>query len=716
MGFKFFFQVSSLCIFLLSVQIINGQDKILTLEDAVLKQRSQLGPKSIQGLQWMPESGAMSIMSDDWKALIKKDDKEEKTILRLDELNNALDLKLVRLPYPDWNDANSFYFSNRNNYYLFNIKTKKGELLYQIPDDAANQDLHKGSAKLAYTIGKNLYYAEKAKAKVQISKIDESTDAVCGQSIARSEFGIRKGTFWSPKGNYLAFYQKNEADVADYPLLDITKTPGQLFSIKYPMAGQKSESAQVGIYNPKDGRTVYLKISGEKDQYLTNLSWDPGEQYIYIAVVNRAQNQMWFNQYNVTDGQFVKTIFEEKHPKYVEPENSAWFLPNNPKEFLWLSERDGFMHLYHYNTDGKLIAQLSKGNWVVESILGLDASGKNLIVSGTDESGLNLHAYSVSLKGNKIEKLTDIEATHYVTLHSDGSKLIDNYSNLNSPRVIRVIDTKNGKETAKLLEAENPLKDYKIGTVELLKLNASDGTLLHARLIKPSNFDPSKKYPVLVYVYGGPHAQMVTNSWLGGAQLWMHYQAERGYLVFTLDNRGSKGRGFEFENIIHRQLGTIEMEDQLKGVEWLKKQPFVDADKMAVHGWSFGGFMTISMMLRNPDVFKVGVAGGPVTDWKYYEVMYGERYMDTPEENPEGYENSKLTKYVTNLKGDLMLIHGTVDDVVLEQHSLTLVKAFVENGIQIDYFPYPMHQHNVLGKDRVHLMRKVLNYIEDKLK
>ena len=600
-------------------------------------------------------------------------------------------------------------------YYEYNIADKKGQLLVKFSPDAANVDFHYTSKKVAYTIDNNLFMADGKDPKRPISKI-ETKDIVCGQSIARNEFGIGKGTFWSPQGNLLAFYQKNEAEVTDYPLLDISSTPASAKIIKYPMAGQKSEFAQVGVYNPSNNRITYMRVTGERDQYLTNLAWDPSEKYIYIAIVNRAQNQMWLNQYNAKDGQFVKTLFEEKHDKYVEPEHAPWFLPTAPNEFLWMSERDGYMHVYRYNTDGKLLNQVTSGKWVVDEILGLDASKKNLIVSGYDESGLNSYAYSADLKSGKVTRLTDTEGIHRVRLSADGAKLIDDYSNLTTPRVIRVLSTTNGKELGILSNSKDPRAGYKLGQTELLTLKADDGTPLHARMIKPSDFDPAKKYPVLVYVYGGPHAQMVTNSWGAGAPLWMNYQAERGYIIFTLDNRGSAHRGFEFENIIHRQLGTVEMKDQLVGVDYLKSLPYVDADKMAVHGWSFGGFMTISLMLREPGTFKVGVAGGPVTDWAYYEIMYGERYMDQPEENPEGYTKSRLMNHVKNLEGDLMMIHGTVDDVVVMQHSLSLIKAFVDNGILVDFFPYPMHPHNVRGRDRVHLMNKVLTYIEDKLK
>lgn len=697
------------------IQTTYSQDKTISLEDAVLRQWTTFAPKGLSALKWIPQESYMS-MQENSKELFRMDEKlEKKLIVGLEDINKVLELDMKWLPNVTWQNKESFYFSYLNAYYEYNTAQKSGKLLLKFSPEAENIDFHPASQQLAFTIGNNLFMADAKDVQRQISKI-ETTDIVCGQSIARNEFGIGKGTFWSPKGNFLAFYQKNETEVTNYPLIDISTTPATLKSIKYPMAGQKSEFAQVGVYNPSNNRITYLRVTGDRDQYLTNLAWDPSEKYLYIAVVNRDQNQMWLNQYSAVDGQFIKTLFEEKHDKYVEPEHGPWFLPNAPNEFLWLSERNGYNHVYRYNTDGKLLNQVTTGKWVVDEILGLDASGKRVIVTGSDESGLNMYAYSAELKSGKLMRLTDAEGVHHVQLHPDGSKLIDDYSNLKTPRVIRTIATSNGKEIAKLQVSENPNRGYKLGTTEILTLKADDGTPLHARIIKPTDFDPSKKYPVLVYVYGGPHAQMVTNSWGGGAPLWMNYQAERGYIIFTLDNRGSKNRGFEFENIVHRQLGTVEIKDQMVGVDYLKSLPFVDAERMAVHGWSFGGFMTISMLLRTPDVFKVGVAGGPVTDWAFYEVMYGERYMDRPEENPEGYAASKLMNHVKNLTGDLMIIHGTIDDVVVMQHSLSLIKAFVDNGILVDFFPYPMHPHNVRGKDRVHLMNKVLTYIEDKLK
>lgn len=689
--------------------------KELTLSDAILKQRSALAPERINNLQWMSTTESLSSISADRSQLIKQspDGQKSEVIATLTELNAALGLAMKRMPNINWLNVNEFYFNYDKGYYSYNIASRKAAIMLKVPSLAANVDFNAANKMAAFTIDNNLYIASETEKQKTVFSSDDS-NIVTGQAIARYEFGISKGTFWSPQGNLIAYYQKDETDVADYPILDISTTPGSLRNVKYPMTGQKSEYGKVGVYNTATNKNIFLDVSGPKDQYLTNLSWSPDESSVYIAVVNRDQNHMWLNEYNAETGKFVKTLFEETHPKYVEPENPMWFLPENPAEFLWLSERGGFMHVYHYNKDGKLLRQITKGDWVVTDILGLSLSGKKLIVAGTDESGLNKFAYSINMKNGKRKQLSKKSGVHRYQIDSKGVNLIDQYSSLKTPLVVDIINSR-GKKVSNLLASTDPLTEYQIGKTELIELQTKDGTPLHARLIKPSNFDSRKKYPVLVYVYGGPHAQMVSNRRLAGAPLWMHYMAQKGYLIFTLDGRGSSNRGFNFENVIHRNLGNFEVKDQMTGVDYLKSLSYVDADRLAVHGWSYGGYMTTTMMLKTPDVFKAGVAGGPVTDWKYYEAMYGERYMDRPEENPEGYKQASLLNHVKGLKGDLLLIHGTADDIVLMQHNMALVQKFVEEGIQIDFFPYPMHPHNVRGKDRIHLMEKVLGYVEEKL-
>lgn len=693
--------------------------KELTLEDAVLKQWSDFYPEQVSGLKWAGNTLVRYNDSRDKLLGVPIGKKAEEMFLTKEYLAEMSGQELTNLAQTRWINDQEFYAFTRgldNKQGFVFASRKKGEITDRFSvEGTTNLDLHAKSRQAAFTIDNNLYVADAKEAKIAVTQFEDK-NIVAGQAIARYEFGIGKGTFWSPNGRYLAFYQKDETAVSDYPLLDISTTPATLKTIKYPMAGQGSEVAKVGIFEPKSKKTIYLQTEGDQDQYLTNVGWDATEEYVYVAVVNRGQNHMQLNKYDARTGKLETTLFEEKHEKYVEPENPVWFIPNAKNEFLWMSERDGFMHLYRYDTEGKLLNQVTKGKWVVKRILGLDASGKNVLVEGTDESGLNVYVYSAGLSNAKVKQLTKEEGVHHAELSEDGSLFIDTYSNLTTPSVTQIVETQKGKVVKELLKAENPLKDYTIGTTELITLKAKDGTPLHGRVIKPSNFDKSKKYPVIVYVYGGPHAQMINNSWLASTRLWMYYAAEQGYIVFTLDNRGSANRGLDFENVIHRRLGDVEMEDQLLGVEYLKKQPFVDAARMAVHGWSFGGFMTTSLMLRQPGTFQVGVAGGPVTDWKFYEIMYGERYMDTPEENPEGYDKSSLLNYADKLEGDLLLIHGTIDDVVVMQHNFSLIQKFVEAGTLVDFFPYPMHPHNVRGKDRVHLMKKVLTYIDDKLK
>jgi dipeptidyl-peptidase-4 len=415
---------------------------------------------------------------------------------------------------------------------------------------------------------------------------------------------------------------------------------------------------------------------------------------------------MSLNVYDAQTGNFVRTILNEKNDKWVEPEHPAFFPSDASTNFVWISEKGGFNTLYYYTIEGKLIKQLTQNKFPIREIIGSNAAGSEIYFKSTGENPTNMLAYKVDLKG-KQTLITKEQGVHTCIPNFDGSYFFDEYSNPS----VSLLYNKNLKAKT-LLVSNNKYADYQMGTAEIKTIKSADGTTdLYTRLIKPSTFDPTKKYPVLVYVYGGPHAQMITNSYLDGASLWMYWMAEQGYLVFTVDNRGSDNRGFAFESVIHGKLGVNEIDDQMKGVDYLKSLPYVDGNRLAIHGWSFGGFMTTSIMLRKPDVFKVGVAGGPVTDWKYYEVMYGERYMDTPAENQKGFDEASTLNYVNNLKGKLLLIHGTSDDTVVMQNNLVLLKKFIEAEKQVDFFAYPMHEHNVTGKDRVHLMTKVLNYV-----
>jgi dipeptidyl-peptidase-4 len=591
------------------------------------------------------------------------------------------------------------------------LKDKQSQNLGTLPENAEHQDVEPNSLSVAFTLEQNLWVLKGSK-NVQVTK-ETDPNIVCGQSVHRNEYGIEKGTFWSPDGNLLAFYRMDQRMVTDYPIVELGTKPAKVRNIKYPMAGQTSHEVQLGVFDLASEKTIFLQVEGPKDQYLTGITWTPDSKFITITLLNRETNHLKLQVYDAATGKFVKTLLEERSNRYLDPQAGPVFLGPG-LDFAWLSERNGYNHIYQYSWKGDLIRQISSGEEKVTDVAGLNSTGKLLIYVQTAKRGLDREIRSFDLKSGKTQVLTSASGVHNPIWCQNNTMILDLWSNLKTPRQLDLINP--GQKGQKTLRTfSNPFQDYDFPSIDTLSLKSKDGQILHARLLKPPGFDPKKKYPVVVYLYGGPHAQMVTNSWLAGANTWMAAWASDGFIVFTLDNRGSYNRGVEFEQIPHRQLGTPEMEDQLTGVEYLKNLPFVDASRLGIHGWSYGGFMTTTLMARAPGVFKVGIAGAPVIDWSMYEIMYTERYMDTPKENSEGYEKSNLVNYAQNVKGKFMLIHGTSDDVVVWQHTQAFLKKGIESGVDLDYFIYPGHGHGVGGKDRLHLMRKMTQYFKDNL-
>jgi dipeptidyl-peptidase 4 len=709
-------RISLLSYFLIAFFVLpQAQDKKLTIEDASYMNRS-LFPSSIKGLGWRAATDQYTNVENNSLVVTPASAKKGDTLLKLDELNRSLadagKDEMKGFPGISWTGENEFTFIHKNTLYSFNTEEKMLSERNNYPEEAKNADLSPDNKTIAYTIDNNLYTAIGGR-QVQVTN-NEEPGIMNGQEVHRREFGINTGTFWSPEGRYLAFYRKDETMVTDYPLIDIKKRIAKPDPVKYPMAGMTSHEVTLGVYDPEKGSTVFLDTGEPADQYLTCVTWGPEENYIYIAVLNRDQNHMKLNKYDAETGAFVKTLFEEKDEEYVEPENQLYFLNETTDRFLWMSERDGFKHLYLYDTEGNLIEQITSGEWLVKDYLGTDSDDDHAYFTATKNGPLNNELYSVNLRNLKINRITTDDGTHFVIPSEDFEYFIDVFSDTVTARTYSIINNK-GKLMKVLMESEDPLREYNTGETDIFTLKAEDGTDLYCRMIRPPDFDPGKKYPAIIYVYGGPHAQLVTNSWMGGASLFLHYLAQQGYVVFTLDNRGSANRGLEFEQSVFRNLGTLEVRDQMTGVEYLRSLPYIDAERIGAHGWSYGGFMTISLMLKQPETFKTGVCGGPVTDWKYYEIMYGERDMDTPESNPEGYESSSLLNLAENLEGKLLIIHGTYDPVVVWQHSLDLIDRFIKEGKQVDYFVYPGHGHGVGGRDRVHLNRKMADYFMNNL-
>lgn len=688
-----------------------AQKKNVTMEDAVLGLSTNLRIENLNQVQWIPNQNAytQNVKTSYGEALIKK----EVPSLKTDTIFRSSQFENKRIPSLNWINDKQAYYSTKTGYKTITTTGQQNDWL-KLPDNAENVEFDATNNQVGYVIDNNLFFVDKTGKTHQITK-DGKYEIVNGKSVHQNEFGIHKGIFISPKGNLVAFYRMDQTIVTDYPIIDWSVQPAVNKNIKYPFAGTKNHTVMLGVYNPSTQKTTFLEIHPEVDHYLTSVTWSPDEKHIYIALLSRNQKHMELNQYDAVSGKLIKTLFKEDDAKYVEPQNELHFIPGKNNEFVWWSQRDGFMHLYRFNTDGKLLNQITKGDWIVTDLVGENAKKKEFLIITTKDSPKDRHLYAVNWENGKLRKITTDAGTHNVSVSTNGEYAIDNWSNDNTPRKIDVLDA-NGKFKQNILTAQNPLANYNTAKVENVTLKADDGTDLYGKLIYPTNFDSSKKYPVIVYLYNGPHAQLITNRFPATGNLWYDHLAEKGYVVFTMDGRGSANRGLKFEQAIHGNVATTEMNDQMKGVDFLKTLPFVDAERMGIHGWSYGGFMTTSFMLRKPDVFKVGVAGGPVLDWTQYEIMYTERYMESPQDNPEGFKNTNLINRVKDLKGKLLMIHGAQDNVVVWQHSIDFIREAVKNGMQMDYFVYPGHEHNVRGKDRVHLMQKITDYFDLYLK
>ena len=628
-------------------------------------------------------------------------------------------LNMALFPYADKPLALVYNDSEQR---LINFKTGKTEWCQGIDYDVQATEWSDMSRATAYVKDDNLYVTDGAGSTRQVTS-DGSRDLVYGQSVHRNEFGIEGGLFWNPQGTRLAFYRMDQSMVTDYPLItvpelnDSTQVSATPAPEKYPMAGQTSHLVWVGVLDVATGDTVYLKAGDPTDRYFSNISWNPDGDIVYMMEGNRDQNVVDLVAYDAVTGNRIASIYHEAHPKYVEPQHPITFLPWDKEKFLLWSERDGYNHLYIYDTAGKLDKQLTSGNWVVMDLLGFDEQQRAVIISANADSPIQQNLYRVDVTTGKMTRIDEGgKGWHNGNLSATGRYLIDNYQEPDVPRNIAIVDTRNNKQK-RYFTAPDPwlgytVPEYRCGSIKA----ADDSTDLYYRMVMPVDFDPNKKYPTVVYVYGGPHAHNVDARWHYSSRSWETYMAQRGYLLFILDNRGSENRGRDFEQATFRHLGQVEMQDQMRGVDFLRTLNYVDTACMGVHGWSFGGFMTISLMTNYPDVFKVGVAGGPVIDWKWYEVMYGERYMDTPQTNPEGYAQTSLINKAADLKGRLQIIIGLNDPTVVPQHAYSFFKACIAAGTQPDFFVYPGQGHNMRGHQSVHLHERITRYFDDYLK
>ena len=715
--------VWSLLLLLLMTPVTAQNKKSFTLDDLMWGGSNywNLQPKSYSAAFWGDKLVKLSV--DDAALAFNEKGKDAgmKRLFTVEDVNAALDTarvgKVYNILYASfpYADRTEVLLSTSKQRFLYDWTTCK--VVWQQPVTAGTQhsEFCAASKSEAYVKDWNLFVRTADGKAHQVSK-DGTRQLQYGMSVHRNEFGIEKGTFFSPSGKLLAFYRMDQSMVTDFPLIDISPRVAQLAPEAYPMAGMTSHKVQVGIYNPETETTVYLQTGDPTDRYFTNIAWSPDEKTVYVIELPRTQDKAELVAYDAATGRRGAVLYTETNPKYVEPMHPIVFLPWDADKFIYQTRRDGYNHLYLMSVSGGEPKQLTKGEFEVLQFLGFHAASKSVIIKSNEASPIRHNLYAVNLKTLKRTLLDNGRGTHRATLSAGGAWLLDRWSAPDTCRQTELVST-GGAKSVVLQTDGTPWKDYEVPEISGGTIKAADGkTDLYYRLVKPVGFDPAKKYPAVVYVYGGPHAHNVDESWNYLMRPWEAYMAQKGYVVFVVDNRGSENRGFEFESATFRHLGEVEMEDQMKGVEFLTSLPYVDKDRLGVHGWSFGGFMTTNLMCSHPDVFKVGVAGGPVIDWKYYEVMYGERYMDTPQENPEGYERCSLLNKAKNLKGRLQIIVGLNDGTCVLQHSLAFLRACEDAGTQPDYFVYPGQEHNMMGSDMVHLHERITRYFEDYLK
>ena len=663
-------------------------------------------------------------------ALVDKNTGKETRLFSVDDINKWVasignvkvhSLYHATFPYPN---QQLVLLNSSKMRMLVNWKTKQ-VVWKQDAKDENFADWNAQSRAVAFVKGDNLYVNNAQGTLKQLTK-DGSRDIVYGQSVHRDEFGIYKGTFWSNDGQKLAFYRMDQSMVADYPLVDIDTRIATETPVRYPMAGEKSHLVTVGIYDLNTDKTVYLNTGDPTDRYFTNIAWAPDGKLIYLIEMNRAQNHYSLDAYDPATGNKTATLYTESSDKYVHPMHAITFLPWDKNRFILQSEKDGYNHLYLFDTGGKQIKQLTTGKWIVVDLLGFNAKTKEAIILSTEASPIQNNLYAVNLQTGTRRLLDNGKGCHANTTGEGGSHkpalsfsgqwILDSYTEPTVPRNIDIVNVASAKAT-RYFTAENPWVGYTVPEYTCGKIKAADGTTdLYYRMVKPTNFDPNKKYPTIIYVYGGPGVRNVEARWHYWSRGWETYMAQKGYLLFILDNRGSSARGLAFEQATFHHLGVEETKDQMKGVEFLTSLPYVDKDRMGVHGWSFGGFMTTTLITSHPEVFKVGVAGGPVIDWKWYEVMYGERYMGTPQNNPKGYAESSLLSKAKNLKGKLQIITGMNDPVVVPQHCLNFLQECIKVGTQPDFFVYPGEPHNMRGHQSTHLHERISQYFDDYLK
>ena len=624
------------------------------------------------------------------------------------------DEKKVLLP----TETESIYrYSSRSNYYVYDRETKTAQELSEGKQRLAQ--FSPDASKVAFVKENNIFIKDITNnTELQVTFDGEINKIINGATdwVYEEEFAFDNGMQWNTSGNKIAYYRFNEEKVPEFSMDLFTDLYPSQSQFKYPKAGETNSTVELFIYDLNSKKTTKANINVEEEFYIPRIKWTLDENILSVQRMNRHQNQLDFILVDAKDGS-SQTIFTENDAAYIDVTDNLTFL-NDGKYFIWTSEKSGYNHIYLYNLKGKQVRQITKGNYDVTDFYGIDESNNTVYFASSERSPMHRDVYAVQLNGKNKKTLTNKTGTNSATFSTNYKYFINQYSNANSPYYFSLFDAK-GNEVRMLKDnsnLNNSLAEYALSQKEFFNFKTTEGIDLNGWMMKPHNFDETKQYPVFMYLYGGPGSQQVTDSWGGSNFLWYQMLTQQGYIVACVDNRGTGARGSEFKKCTYQQLGKLETEDQIEANRYLANLPYVDGSRIGIFGWSYGGYMSSLCLLKGADEFKMAIAVAPVTNWRYYDTIYTERYMRTPQENASGYDDNSPINHVEKLKGKYLLVHGSADDNVHYQNTMEMTNALVNANKQFDLFIYPNKNHGIYGGyTRLHLFTKMTNFIKENL-
>lgn len=624
------------------------------------------------------------------------------------------DEKKVLLP----TETESIYrYSTRSNYYVYDRETKIAEELSEGKQRLAQ--FSPDASKVAFVKENNIFIKDIINnTELQVTYDGEINKIINGATdwVYEEEFAFDNGMQWNASGNKIAYYRFDEEKVPEFSMDLFTDLYPSQSQFKYPKAGETNSTIELFIYDLDSNKTTKANINTKEEFYIPRIKWTLDENVLSVQKMNRHQNQLDFILVDAKDGS-SQTIFTENDAAYIDITDNLTFL-NDGKYFIWTSEKSGYNHIYLYNLKGKQVRQITKGNYDVTDFYGIDESNNTVYFASSERSPMHRDVYAVQLNGKNKKILTNKIGTNSATFSKNYKYFINQYSNANTPYYFSLFDAK-GNEVRMLKDnsnLNNSLAEYALSQKEFFNFKTTEGIDLNGWMMKPHNFDETKQYPVFMYLYGGPGSQQVTDSWGGSNFLWFHMLTQQDYIVACVDNRGTGARGSEFKKCTYQQLGKLETEDQIEANRYLANLPYVDGSRIGIFGWSYGGYMSSLCLLKGADQFKMAIAIAPVTNWRYYDSIYTERYMRTPQENASGYDDNSPINHVEKLKGKYLLVHGSADDNVHYQNTMEMTNALVNANKQFDLFIYPNKNHGIYGGyTRLHLFTKMTNFIKDNL-